>query len=108
MLRKRSSSSRTSSIRSESELLAPLPNLDSPMSEGDHPKTISISQLNQMKTSSYVMVTDAEVTEAIGELDSQSKKTTWQDLEIQRRTDLENLKERRKHEHGLKGNLHPK
>lgn len=78
------------------------------MSECDPPKTISMSQLNQLKTSSYVMVTDAEVTEAVGELDCQGKKTTWQELEIQRRHDVERLKERRNHEHGLTGHLHSK
>ena len=98
MLRKRSASSRTSSIRSESELSVPLMNEDTP-------KTITMSQLNEMRaTSNEALVTeDLDVLEDVGEL----KKTTWQDLEVQRRLDVERCKEKRKYEHGTVGTLHP-
>ena len=57
---------------------------------------------------SFVLVTDAEVREAVGNDADKQKKTTWQELEIQRRLEIDKLKERRNHEHGLTGDLHAK
>jgi len=74
-------------------------------------KVITMKELNQMKlppyTTSYVLVTDAEVREAVGESDGR-KKSTWQEIEIQRRLEIDKLKERRNHEHGIVGELHSK
>ena len=62
--------------------------------------------------SSYVMLTDAEVHEslkAVAEGDDDKKHgCTWQEVEIQRRLELDNRKEQRKHEHGIIGELHSK
>lgn len=103
LMRKRSASSLTPSNHSD----------DGQSELNKQQKTISMSELNQLKlpVTSYVMLTDAEVHESFkavtAETDSEKKlSTTWQEIEIQRRLELDNRKERRKHEHGIKGELH--
>ena len=112
MHRKDTPRSRTSSIQSENELQTALPkDLQDPSKV---PKTISMSELNQLKPPvgvSYVLLTDAEVQESLKAVEGDQEKkssSTWQEIEIQRRLELDNRKERRKHEHGEVGELHSK
>lgn len=124
MTRNRSASSRTSSVRSESELTTSyeVPQEHFIGGGGEvgglqpppHNKIITVNELDQMRMPNNVVNgTDAEVREAIGgEADNKHnahhKKSTWQELEIQRRLEVDKLKERREHEHGSVGELHSK
>lgn len=123
MTRNRSASSRTSSVRSESELttsyevpqsIYEAANDEAFLPPQPHNKVLTVNELDQMRMPSSLAhaAADAEVSDVVGGVDAEkllyNKKTTWQELEIQRRLDIDKLKERREHEHGSVGELHPK
>ena len=113
LIRKRSNSSRTSSTHSENDIQISLNRSE----QATLNRSLTMNELNQMKlpvTASYVLLTDAEVDEsmrAVGESDRKSIGSgvgTWQELESNRRFELDKRKDRRKHEHGSVGELHSK
>ncbi|XP_066910551.1 KICSTOR complex protein SZT2-like [Clytia hemisphaerica] len=113
LTRKRSNSSRTSSVRSDNDLTtsyeaAVQHQLSTDDTTLPKNKVLTVKELEKLplEKMSYVLVTDAEVREAVGNDGEKQKKSTWQELEIQRRLEIDKLKERRNHEHGLTGDLH--